>query len=185
MMLSGLTSAMYIKGEQEVPCPDPEAGLYIRTRSGGIVRALIPADQLAFQVGQALSIASGGMLRATPHCVRAAAPEKCIGGWSKGEREREVAGVRRRKKGSEWWGRETERAERGWLGVGRGTFMAGGECRWVGGVGGQGRRDGVAGKDVQAGGTKGFKRVALRKATPHALPQAENAQGQDRRPFPR
>jgi len=36
------------------------------------VRVPIPADCCAFQCGETLQIASGGLLRATPHCVRAA-----------------------------------------------------------------------------------------------------------------
>jgi isopenicillin N synthase-like dioxygenase len=36
-----------------------------------IVQVAIPPCDVAFQVGEAWQIASGGMLRATPHCVRA------------------------------------------------------------------------------------------------------------------
>ena len=56
----------------EIACPDPHAGLFIRSRSGALVRAAIPPDCCAFQCGETLQIASGGLLRATPHCVRAA-----------------------------------------------------------------------------------------------------------------
>lgn len=38
-----------------------------------MVQASIPPDHIAFQLGQVLSIQSGGLLRATPHYVRAAA----------------------------------------------------------------------------------------------------------------
>jgi len=55
-----------------VPCPDATAGLYIRARDGEVVRATFKPTQLAFQMGQATQIHSGGLLRATPHCVRAA-----------------------------------------------------------------------------------------------------------------
>ena len=51
--------------------PDARAGLYVRTRSGRVSRADIPPTHLAFQVGQAAAILSGGLLCATPHCVRA------------------------------------------------------------------------------------------------------------------
>lgn len=54
----------------EIPCPDPSAGLYIRNRSGSLVRVLIPRDALAFQTGEALQRATNGQLAATPHCVR-------------------------------------------------------------------------------------------------------------------
>ena len=55
-----------------MPCPDDTAGLYIRARDGEVVRATFKPTQLAFQMGQATQIHSGGLLRATPHCVRAA-----------------------------------------------------------------------------------------------------------------
>lgn len=42
---------MYLDASgHEVPNPDPAAGLYIRDRSGHMVRAGIPADCIAFQV---------------------------------------------------------------------------------------------------------------------------------------
>ncbi|KAG2486583.1 hypothetical protein HYH03_014753 [Edaphochlamys debaryana] len=78
--LTGLTSALYLDARgQEVPCPDPAAGLYIQDRAGSVVRAAIPADCLAFQVGEALQVHSGGLLRATPHAVRAAAGPAAAG----------------------------------------------------------------------------------------------------------
>lgn len=64
---------MYIKDGQQVHNPDPAAGLYICDRSGNIVQASIPADHVAYQMGQVMAIQSGGLLRATPHYVRAAA----------------------------------------------------------------------------------------------------------------
>ena len=84
----------------QVPCPDERAGLYIRSRSGEVVRggcrrprrrggrlftaraphfvfdrqvrAVFDSSSLAFQVGEVAQVHSGGLLRATPHCVRAA-----------------------------------------------------------------------------------------------------------------
>eukprot|EP00775_Hariotina_reticulata_P002002 gene2002-2324_t len=70
--LTGLCSAMYIKDGQEVACPDPSAGLYICDRSGQVVQARIPSGHIAYQMGQVMAIQSGGLLRATPHYVRAA-----------------------------------------------------------------------------------------------------------------
>lgn len=69
--LTGLVPAMYIdeKGN-EVPNPDPDAGLYIRSRQGKIIKATFPADHLAFQLGETQQIHSGGVLQATPHAVR-------------------------------------------------------------------------------------------------------------------
>ena len=55
--LTGLTSAMYMKGDQAVPNPDPQAGLYIRARQeGGVTQAPIPVDQIAYQMGEAMQV---------------------------------------------------------------------------------------------------------------------------------
>ncbi|GAX83909.1 hypothetical protein CEUSTIGMA_g11333.t1 [Chlamydomonas eustigma] len=77
--LTGLTSALYTKDGREVPAPDSDAGLYIRDRSGAIVKAKIPQDCIAFQVGETMQIHSGGLLHATPHYVRAAAQSRSQG----------------------------------------------------------------------------------------------------------
>ena len=78
--LTGLTSAMFFdKDEKEVPCPDPNAGLYIRSRGGVVHKASIPSDCLAFQMGEVAQITSGGLLRATYHCVRGAYGENASG----------------------------------------------------------------------------------------------------------
>lgn len=79
--LTGLTSAMFIEESEpslkEVKCPDAEAGLYIRNRGQEVVKASIPRDHIAFQTGEALQLATRGLLAATPHCVRGAtAPEE-------------------------------------------------------------------------------------------------------------
>lgn len=63
---------MYIKGGHQVPNPDPASGLHIRDRSGRLVKVNIPADHIAYQMGEAMQIHSCGLLRATPHCVQAA-----------------------------------------------------------------------------------------------------------------
>ncbi|KLO19979.1 Clavaminate synthase-like protein [Schizopora paradoxa] len=80
-LLTGLCSALYLKTTEDgdpiiVPSPSPEAGLYIRSRGGELTKATIPADCLAFQTGEALELATGGKLRATPHCVRAGVVSK-------------------------------------------------------------------------------------------------------------
>jgi isopenicillin N synthase-like dioxygenase len=56
----------------EMACPDADAGLYIRARDGSVHHARFPPDALAFQMGEATQIHTGGLLVATPHCVRAA-----------------------------------------------------------------------------------------------------------------
>ncbi len=51
--------------------PDPNAGLYLRTRSGHQVRGGAPKGAIVVQVGQQLEILTGGQLLATPHVVTA------------------------------------------------------------------------------------------------------------------
>lgn len=62
--MTGLVPAMYLnpKGE-EVPCPDPKAGLYIKSRKGDLVRVSVPKNCLAFQIGETACIHSGGLLQ--------------------------------------------------------------------------------------------------------------------------
>ncbi|CAI5494897.1 unnamed protein product [Closterium sp. Naga37s-1] len=69
--LTGLTRAQFWRGGEALEGSelDPSCGLYIRTRDGQIVQARIPEGCIAFQVGHAMSIQSGGLLAATPHCV--------------------------------------------------------------------------------------------------------------------
>ena len=78
--LTGLTSAMFLdesKDLSELPqSPDPAAGLYIRSRTGEIVKVNIPKDCLAFQTGEALQLITRGKFRAVPHFVKGA---KCDG----------------------------------------------------------------------------------------------------------
>jgi isopenicillin N synthase-like dioxygenase len=78
-LLTGLCSAMYLQEAESfsrpavVSSPSPSSGLYIRARGGKLTKVSIPVDCLAFQTGEALEIATGGKLRATPHCVRVGA----------------------------------------------------------------------------------------------------------------
>lgn len=53
--------------EQDV---DPEAGLYVIDRSGKSIHVTIPPDCMAVQIGECLQILTGGVVVATPHCVR-------------------------------------------------------------------------------------------------------------------
>lgn len=97
--LTGLTSAMFLDEAASPPTlpspsssssssslpilpelptsPDPSAGLYIRSRTGTIVKVNIPKDSLAFQTGEALQLITRGKFRAVPHFVKGA---KCPGG---------------------------------------------------------------------------------------------------------
>ena len=76
---------MYLRPPEEpdteptiVPSPSPSSGLYIRTRGDDLTKVNIPHDCIAFQTGQALELATGGRLRATPHCVHVGASSKDI-----------------------------------------------------------------------------------------------------------
>jgi len=72
--LTGLVAAQYTREDGTVvPSPDPEAGLYITSRDGAIVKASVPADHLIFQIGETAQVHSGGKLQATPHAVRGCA----------------------------------------------------------------------------------------------------------------
>jgi isopenicillin N synthase-like dioxygenase len=75
--LTGLTNAMYVDETHEfrvTEASDPEAGLYVKRRSGEIVQVRIPEDHIAFQAGEALQVASGNRLLATWHYVRSPRP---------------------------------------------------------------------------------------------------------------
>lgn len=51
--------------------PEPmTAGLYVCDRSGVEQKINIPNDLLGIQLGECLQVISGGLLVATPHCVR-------------------------------------------------------------------------------------------------------------------
>jgi isopenicillin N synthase-like dioxygenase len=85
--LTGLTSAMFVDEAthspqtgssftplEELPqSPDPNAGLYIHSRTGAVTKVSIPRDCLAFQTGEALEIITKGKFKAVPHFVRGAA----------------------------------------------------------------------------------------------------------------
>jgi len=78
--ITGLCSAMYLDSNlKQVSAPDARAGLYIRNRAGQEIKALIPKDCIAFQIGETSQIVSGGLLRATPHCVLSPAGKECVG----------------------------------------------------------------------------------------------------------
>lgn len=73
--LTGLTSAMFTDRElRELSSPDPEAGLYIRDRSGEQTRINIPPASIGFQIGETSQVMSGGELQATPHYVQGPQP---------------------------------------------------------------------------------------------------------------
>lgn len=80
--LTGLVPGLYLDshGNALPGCPDPDAGLYIKSRNGSIHQICLPSDSLAFQVGETTQIHSGGLLHATPHAVRGCYSNKKVGG---------------------------------------------------------------------------------------------------------
>mmetsp|Transcript_7459 Transcript_7459/g.10587 ORF Transcript_7459/g.10587 Transcript_7459/m.10587 type:complete len:400 (+) Transcript_7459:91-1290(+) len=69
--LTGLVPAIFLDADgNQVNCPDNEAGLYIKSRSGSVVHASLPPGSLGFQIGETSQIHTGGVLQATPHAVR-------------------------------------------------------------------------------------------------------------------
>ena len=72
--LTSLAGDMYIDDTTGQPLPasqvDPEAGLYVTDRSGESIHVTIPQDCLAVQIGECVQILTGGVVVATPHCVR-------------------------------------------------------------------------------------------------------------------
>ncbi|KAI3443837.1 hypothetical protein Pfo_000502 [Paulownia fortunei] len=77
--LTGLTCGMFMRDAVELPCPDSAAGLYVKTRSGQIVKVVYGEDEIAYQIGETTEILSRGQLCATPHCVRAPKGEAAYG----------------------------------------------------------------------------------------------------------
>ena len=53
---------------------DPAAGLYVTDRSGESIHISIPEDCMAIQIGECVQILTGGVVSATPHCVRGPNP---------------------------------------------------------------------------------------------------------------
>ncbi|PIN24336.1 Iron/ascorbate family oxidoreductase [Handroanthus impetiginosus] len=77
--VTGLTCGLFTRDSMELTCPDIAAGLYVKTRSGEIVKVLYGEDEIAYQVGQTTEILSRGQLCATPHCVQAPKGEAASG----------------------------------------------------------------------------------------------------------
>lgn len=70
-IITGLTGAMFFDESSGLitnNC-DPNAGLFVQTDGGPVVHVEIPDDCVAFQIGQAAQVLTGGLLRATLHCV--------------------------------------------------------------------------------------------------------------------
>jgi isopenicillin N synthase-like dioxygenase len=69
--LTGLVSAWFSdENMNAVENTDPSAGLYAKSRSSELVKVNIPSNSIAYQIGEATQIHSGGIVQATPHAVR-------------------------------------------------------------------------------------------------------------------
>ena len=69
--LTALVPAMYLDSNGcEIEPPDSEAGLYVMSRQGVLKQIQMPKNSIGFQVGETTQIHTGGILQATPHCVR-------------------------------------------------------------------------------------------------------------------
>lgn len=72
--LTGLISGQFYDASTQHPisaASHPSAGLYVCRRDRTVSeRISIPPECIAFQIGEAGQIATGGLLRATPHAVR-------------------------------------------------------------------------------------------------------------------
>ncbi|KAK4056213.1 hypothetical protein OIO90_002654 [Microbotryomycetes sp. JL221] len=80
-LLTVLCPSMYLfhpehqtQGKQApvaIPSPSRSTGLFIKTRAGRTIRAVIPENCLALQTGETLELLSDNRLAATPHFVNA------------------------------------------------------------------------------------------------------------------
>ncbi|XP_073145404.1 uncharacterized protein [Henckelia pumila] len=77
--LTGLTCGMFMRDALELPSTDSAAGLYVKTRSGQMIKVVYGEDEIAYQIGETTEILSRGRLCATPHCVRAPKGEAATG----------------------------------------------------------------------------------------------------------
>jgi isopenicillin N synthase-like dioxygenase len=65
-----LTAPLYYDLEGNIKKKPKKCGLQIKDRKGNIIQVDIPEDCLALQIGEMFQILSGGLVRATPHCVK-------------------------------------------------------------------------------------------------------------------
>jgi hypothetical protein len=75
LTLPSSESPKYLPALSELPSsPDPQAGLYIQSRTGQTVQVKIPKDCIAFQTGEALERITKGRFKAVPHFVKGVRP---------------------------------------------------------------------------------------------------------------
>lgn len=65
--LTGLVSAMFLDESGNLTENKSSGGLYARSRAGNVVKVAIPVDHIAFQIGEAAQIQSGGILQVSIH----------------------------------------------------------------------------------------------------------------------
>eukprot|EP00931_Biecheleriopsis_adriatica_P050262 TRINITY_DN29091_c0_g1_i1.p1 TRINITY_DN29091_c0_g1~~TRINITY_DN29091_c0_g1_i1.p1 ORF type:complete len:385 (-),score=74.12 TRINITY_DN29091_c0_g1_i1:58-1191(-) len=74
-IITGLVPAMWMFEETGEEASGSQVsgsgGLHVRARDRSVLRVSVPTDCVAFQIGEAAQILSGGVLVATPHQVRA------------------------------------------------------------------------------------------------------------------
>lgn len=70
--LTALAGDLYVDHDTGycVPNPDPHAGLYVLDRNQVCHRLELPPDCVMVQIGECTQIVTGGIVAATPHCVR-------------------------------------------------------------------------------------------------------------------
>jgi len=79
---TALTPDIYVDDAsgEVIENPDPEgAGLWVVTRDGSAAHVSIPRDCMCVQVGECTQVVTGGLLVATPHCVRGCRPSLTSG----------------------------------------------------------------------------------------------------------
>ncbi|KAF4733767.1 hypothetical protein FOZ62_009435 [Perkinsus olseni] len=72
-VITGLFSPMILDaatGQPSTKPKDTEAGLYVQNRRCEVLQVQLPSDCIAFQLGEAAQIMTGGHLVATPHMVK-------------------------------------------------------------------------------------------------------------------
>lgn len=69
-MLTCLTPALYTNEQgEEIAWSDPAVGLHAQTKDGEVVKVQVPKDCLIIQIGEAMEVLTGGVIKAIPHAV--------------------------------------------------------------------------------------------------------------------
>jgi isopenicillin N synthase-like dioxygenase len=69
-MLTCLTPALYTDTQgREIDWSDPAVGLHGQTKSGEVVKVVVPKDCMILQIGEAMEVLTGGVIKALPHAV--------------------------------------------------------------------------------------------------------------------